>query len=572
MKKYRGKIIAASVVAAWVAYFFYFLGATLGYADEGLIHPEVGFLVLAPDRGFLGNEEVRELVGRFSKEYTAALSFATDEQTLGNIQSGIDALKAQNVEQIWVLPLFISPENVLYQRAAEALNAQRWGLPVRMGETMNESYLTEEILKDRIKTLSKGASQEVLFVLGYGAGDEKSAGAMQEDLEALVARVNRSFHFRSTEVRVLYDWGADEKLGDLAFDETVERIVLNRAKGERVLVIPFNFGKKMTHMMAAWSWVKGSLSKYDKISANGLGVLPHKNVGFWFRKEANRRLPLRDDEIGVVLMPHGADFNWNETIRKNLSPLLKRYKIEYAFSMADPKVMDKAVKKLEARGARAITVVRIFSLAASFREKTEYILGLNHHYRRGGHTMRIASPALLSTVGGTERDPLLAQVLLERAKELSKDPEKETVILLAHGTDSEERNQHWMENLAALADEMRENGGSKFRKIQYHTWREDWADKREIAIKRIRRMIEEANNDGGIAIIVPERTAGRGGGEKYFEGLSYRYATGFSPHPNFTRWIEKQIEAGKKILRAEILGTLSHSPVHPSDQAKLETK
>ena len=172
-------------------------------------------------------------------------------------------------------------------------------------------------------------------------------------------------------------------------------------------------------------------------------------------------------------------------------------------------------------------------------------------------------------MGGTERDPLLAQVLLERAKELSKNPEKETVILLAHGTDSEERNQHWMENLAALTDKMRENGGADFRNIQYHTWREDWADKREVAVKRIREMIEEAGRDGGTAIVVPERTAGRGGGEKHFEGLSYRYATGFSPHANFMLWVEQQIEAGKARLRAEV-AALDNARAHLRDQARLE--
>lgn len=529
-----------------------FFGMPESQAKEKLIHPEVGFLIVAPDRGFLGNEEVRDVVADFSKEYASALTFATSELTLENLSIGIDDLKAKKVEQIWVLPLFISPANALYQKAIGALKEKDWGLPLKIGETMNKSYLVEELLKDRIKALSKSPSKEVMMLIAHGAGDEAGAKAMREDLEALLKTVNKSFHFRETEVLVLYNRDAEETLSDAAFDNMVERIALNRGKGDRVVVVPFNFGMKMTHMMAQWNWIKRSLSKYDKIVSNGLGILPHKNVGHWLRNEANQRLPLSDDAIGVVLMPHGSSYNWNETMRKNLKPLLDRHMIEYAFSMADPKVMERAVKKLEDRGARAIIVVRIFSLAASFKEKTEYILGLNPQYRRGGRTMRISSPAVFTTIGGVERDPLMAQVMLERAVALSKNPGEETIILLGHGTDSEERNQHWLDNLAALSDEMKKNGGKQFRNILYDTWREDWADKREEAVDRIRKMIVEASKDGGTAIVVPERTAGQGHGEKFFKGLSYRYGTGFSPHPNFMKWVEQQIEQGKAELYSKV--------------------
>ncbi|MFQ5580916.1 MAG: hypothetical protein ACE5FZ_09910, partial [Nitrospiria bacterium] len=429
-----------------------FYTGPMGRSEAAIIHPEVGFLVIAPDRGFLGNEEVREVVKNFSQKYTASLAFATEEKTLENLKIGIDALKVKKIKKIWVLPLFISPGNTLYQHAVKALNEQKWAVPLKIGDTMKESYLTEELLKDRIKDLSKAPSKEVLMLVGYGAVDEKGEAEIKGDLEEILGRVNKGFRFRATEVAVLYDWSAEDDLRDAAFEQFVERAALNRAKADRVLVVPFHWGKKLTNMMAVSNWLRRSVSKYDKVVAGKKGILPHDNVGLWLRKEANLRLPLSDKEIGVVLMPHGSSFNWNETIRKNLKPLLERYKIEYAFSMADPKVIERAVERLEKRGARAIVVVRIFSLAASFREKTEYILGLNRHYRRGGRTMRINSSVLFTTLGGVERTPLAAAVMLERAKKLSNNPKKDTIILLGHGTDNEERNNHWMENLAALAD------------------------------------------------------------------------------------------------------------------------
>ncbi|MFQ5580913.1 MAG: hypothetical protein ACE5FZ_09895, partial [Nitrospiria bacterium] len=137
--------------------------------------------------------------------------------------------------------------------------------------------------------------------------------------------------------------------------------------------------------------------------------------------------------------------------------------------------------------------------------------------------------------------------------------------------DNEERNNHWMENLAALADQMRKNGGSDFRDIRFHTWREDWPDKRDESVKVIRSMIEEASLNGGTAIVVPERTAGQGHGDKYFKGLKYRYATGFSPHPNFMKWVEQQIGEGKARLQEKVKKA-GYLQGERTEQALLETR
>lgn len=522
----------------------------LAWAKSALIYPEVGFLVVAPDRGFLGNEEVRDVYQAFSEQYTATLVFATGKKTANSITAGINVLKRKKVKIIHVLPLFLSPANILYQKAIGIVNTQKWGVPVIIGETMNESYLIEETLKKRIMALSKHSSKEVLVVVGSGAVDQKGEAAIKEDLEAMVQRVIRSFDFSATEIVVLYDRVSEKSIRKEAYDRAMDRIAINQEKGERVLIVPFNFGMKATHMMSEWNRLSREIAKFDKIVADGNGVIPDENVGIWLKKEANRRLPLSDDEIGVVLMPHGADFNWNETIRENLTPLLARHKIEYAFSMADPLVIERAVKRLEKQGVRAIILVRVYSMASSFREKTEYILGLNNANRHGAMAMRITTPVLFVTLGGTENDPLVAEVMLERAKNLSKNPGKETLILLAHGTDDEDVNRRWMENLADIAGQIRKNGGSIFKDIKYHTWQEDWPDKREQATAVIRNMVKEASQDGGVAILIPDRTTGQGHADELLEGVKYRYATGFAPHPNFLKWVEGQIQKGKVKLRA----------------------
>ena len=60
--------------------------------------------------------------------------------------------------------------------------------------------------------------------------------------------------------------------------------------------------------------LRGSLAKYPGAVYDGKDVTPHEYVTLWFRKEANERLPLEADEIGVIYMPHGSDYNWNHSM------------------------------------------------------------------------------------------------------------------------------------------------------------------------------------------------------------------------------------------------------------------
>src|SRR3546814_12165109 len=70
----------------------------------------------------------------------------------------------------------------------------------------------------------------------------------------------------------------------------------------------------------------------------------------WLGQSANRHLPLSDREIGVVVLAHGADWHWNQTLRETVRPLERQYRIEYAFSMADQATIERAVQRLHARG------------------------------------------------------------------------------------------------------------------------------------------------------------------------------------------------------------------------------
>lgn len=573
-----------------------------------------GFLALVPDRGFSGNEETRAAFEGFGKDYTAELAFVTGEDFEKNVHEALANLEARNVNTIWVVPFFLSSSDSKYKNGVEALKTYKGNASIAIAEDFGQSYLAEEVLIDRASALSVNPSGETLIVVGSGALDAESAQVIKADLERIAAGANAGLGFRNTAVVVLYSWEADDELHGKGMADLHKTIAESTKNGGRAVVVPFNLAMKLTGMMSEWNMIQGSLAKYPSAVFDGKDVMPHEYVTLWLRKEANERLPLEDDEIGVVYMPHGSDYNWNHSMSVAIDELRDKYMFEDAFSMSEIDVVEPAVRRLEERGAKGIVVLRVFSLESSFKKGTEQMLGLTgektsgyaqhasaghgdaHGSHGGGHgdahggsgqamdsghgghggghghghghggSSRIASEAVFVTLGGIEAHPLLAEAMADRAKELSTDPSKETVILLSHGTESDHANDYWMNNLKTIAEYIQSSSPVKYRDVKYYTWREDWPDKREKSVEVIRGMVEEASVDGGTAIVIPVRTTGEGHERKYLEGLEYKLGSGFAPHPNYVKWVEEKIQEGVAELRKDIEERNEQAKADPGNQ------
>ncbi|PAU94986.1 hypothetical protein CK503_05855 [Aliifodinibius salipaludis] len=512
---------------------------------------DTGFLVVAPDRGFMGNEEIREAFGSFEEEYVSSLVFITEKDTDRFLQEGIDKLTSQNVDDIVVLPLFISNDHPMYKHAIQTLKEdfgkQNTQAPIHVAEVMSESYLTAELLADRIGQLSKKSGDESLVVVATGASDQAEKDAMREDVQNVLAMNEGRFNFQGESVIVFSNNGGRS---DDARKQLEEKLTEIRQKELTPVVVPFSFTQKLDGMMAFSSRIRPVVADYESLF-NGKDLTPHKNIELWLTKQANSYLPVTKENLGVIFMPHGSDYTWNRRMMSAVEDLQNEYMIEHAFSMADPHLVKKAAQRLEERGAKAITVVRVFSLESSFRGKTEYMLGLKKQRGHGGHSYGGVPPRIISgsdfyTLGGLEDSPLFAEALLDRVLELSESPQKETIVLTAHGTGSDEANNHWENNLERIASHMQktaEEKGVSFRAIEYGTWREDWPDLREESINNIRNLIKEASENDGTAIVIPARTTHGGHASRWLSDLEYKHnGKGFAPHPLFEKWFEKQIQ------------------------------
>lgn len=275
--------------------------------------------------------------------------------------------------------------------------------------------------------------------------------------------------------------------------------------------------------------------------------------------------PPRGD-FGVLVMAHGGTPEWNAEVRAAVEPIRRRYAVEVALGMAEAGPIQEAVRRLEAQGVTHIGVVRLFVSGESWYERTEQILGLvpgapnevpsssgangSAHATHGGHAAGAPDPTFwrvetratfaLSTTGLADAEEMGA-VLADRARSLSRAPQREDVLIIAHGPGDERENARWLKEIDARANAVRE--ALPFRRVQVETLREDWPDKRRESERRIRALVDSARAEGYATIVLPFRVQGFGPYADVLRGLDYvADGRGLLPHVAVSQWIARQAE------------------------------
>lgn len=282
--------------------------------------------------------------------------------------------------------------------------------------------------------------------------------------------------------------------------------------------------------------------------------------------------PRQTNRAGVLVMAHGGNPEWDAGVLETLQPLKQKYPLEVAFGMADAYSLQEAVSKLEHQGVTDIAVVRLFISGESWYDRTRQILGLEagapardvpadshaghaEHGTHGtstdaaqsAHTMhrmefwqlQTHANFSMSTEGLADAKGM-SEVLLSRALELSKDPAREDVLILAHGPEDDGENERWLSAITERTDLLQRDGG--FNQIKVATLREDWPEKRELAQQQARDFIIASRAAGRTPIVIPYRVHGFGPYAQALDGLDYvSDGKGLIPHPAVTRWIEDQI-------------------------------
>ena len=252
------------------------------------------------------------------------------------------------------------------------------------------------------------------------------------------------------------------------------------------------------------------------------------------------------EKIGLLVMAHGGSDEWNAAIQDAVNPLREIMPVSVALGMANPVTLHASLIELEEQDVTSIKVVRLFVSAESFLPETEYAFGLRED-KPQGHFMfepvilERRVPISINSHGLMEAFQV-AGILRDRAAELSQKPEKESVLIIAHGPGDDEENTRWISKMNELADSVRAD--ANYHSVRVATLREDWTGKRELAEQALREFVITESESGRTVLVVPFRLFGFGPYAEVLEGLSYSSSgVGFLPDSRIKDWIMEQFES-----------------------------
>jgi hypothetical protein len=279
-------------------------------------------------------------------------------------------------------------------------------------------------------------------------------------------------------------------------------------------------------------------------------------------------------QTGILLLAHGGRANWNAEVERIAASANAQRPVEVAFGMASRGTIQAAVDRLQARGVKDIVAVPLFiSSHSSVVTSTAYLLGLRTDMPEdlamfakmdhGSHGAASASATAANphaghsapTVDGTkpvahavpirlasalDDDPVVASILVDRAKVLSTDQPHEVAIIVAHGPVEDDENDRWLKNMSSLAALMKKD--TTFARIDVVTVRDDAGEPvRETATKELRGLVERARGEGHRVLIVPLLLSYGGieaGIRKRLEGLDYTMGSqGLLPDERLASWV-----------------------------------
>ena len=207
--------------------------------------------------------------------------------------------------------------------------------------------------------------------------------------------------------------------------------------------------------------------------------------------------------------------------------------------------LQQAIDKLEQRGVgRMIAVPFLVSSSSEVMRQYQYLLRLRDHGPWETDIAPVSMRAPIVMTQPLDDDPVVSEVLVERARELSRAPQEESVILIAHGPNADEDNAQWLAVMEHVAAQVQQMG--HFRVVIPVTMRDDASKPVQEAAARHMRELVRRESEQGRALVVPLLLA-NGGVEnkipKRLKGLTYVYrGHALLPHPKLAQWIAHRVQ------------------------------
>jgi len=282
-------------------------------------------------------------------------------------------------------------------------------------------------------------------------------------------------------------------------------------------------------------------------------------VALFARARANETSPWGAKSVGVLVVAEYGGGEWNRFVSDARKALGKGVPLEAYAGALGSKPLQKAVDRLQAeRIERIIVVPVVLDSAVPEVEQLRYLFGAREFpseaflekWRMGKRLVaRVKTKLPVVITAGIDGHDSVANILLSHAKTMSRDPAKETVLLLGVGGDGDDEHARLSARIDSLARGLAAQG--RFAGASGFLVRSATAKRplrREQSIRALRRMIREASQRSRV-LIVPCVLIDDGslrGWKKELDNLFYRWkGTTLLPDPALIAWLKERVEQAR---------------------------
>ena len=162
-----------------------------------------------------------------------------------------------------------------------------------------------------------------------------------------------------------------------------------------------------------------------------------------------------DEQLGVLVVAHGSTAAWNTNVEAVVTIVQQHMPSKAAYLMgAKNRTPQEAYDELVAAGVQRIVVVPLLVSSYSLHyEQVRFIGRLRDDYS-GSERMELTplhGPAdVVGVTPALDADPILAGILSDRARALSRDPSTESLVIVAHGPNGAADADRWMDVIREL--------------------------------------------------------------------------------------------------------------------------
>jgi hypothetical protein len=244
--------------------------------------------------------------------------------------------------------------------------------------------------------------------------------------------------------------------------------------------------------------------------------------------------------------------HWNETVIAAVNEVKKNivFPLELAFGMWDKESFDEGVQKLANQGICELRVIPLFiSSDSEMVDIQKYMFGITDRLDFPIKVEKVTIPDQVKSVKfgkALDTHEFVTEILAERVREISSNPETEGIIFIAHGPYGDLYEPLWIDLLKAHGERIQESffklTGTRFNDFSYFTLRDDSPTVvRDERTRLLRQKVQNLNQQNITPIIIPVLLSSGGIEKGIFErlnGLEYKIQNKFlMPHQRIVDWI-----------------------------------